>query len=106
MSNRDMHMRRVLGDISCPADIAHNLAAPQGEPVLRMPWMKLSVSGLAASMSRERLAASEVVALAASGQRLVVPIIVRGQQLTALDRRLRFETPNDFVLASETPSAP
>jgi hypothetical protein len=54
----------------------------------------------------EHLAASEVVALAARAERLVVPIIVRGRQLTALDWGLRFETPNDFVLTGQVPSAP
>jgi hypothetical protein len=46
----------------------------------------------------EHLTAGEVVVLATSGQRLDVPVIVRGQRITALDWGLRFETPNDLLL--------
>lgn len=47
----------------------------------------------------ERIAAGEAFRLAAQQARFVVPVIVHGQQLAALDWGLRFVTPNDFVLA-------
>jgi hypothetical protein len=48
----------------------------------------------------ERITAAEALRLASQQERFVVPVVVHGQQLTALDWALRFVTPNEFVLAS------
>jgi hypothetical protein len=46
----------------------------------------------------ERITAGEAFQLAAHQERFVVPVIVHGQQLAALDWTLRFVTPNELVL--------
>jgi hypothetical protein len=45
----------------------------------------------------DRLAPDDAAALANSARRLVVPIIVNGRRLAALDWDLQFETPKDLV---------
>jgi hypothetical protein len=50
----------------------------------------------------ERITAGESFRLAAQQERFVVPVVVYGQQLTALDWALRFVTPNELVLAGES----
>jgi len=47
----------------------------------------------------ERITSGETARLAAQQERFVVPVVVHGQQLTALDWALRFVTPNELVLA-------
>jgi len=47
----------------------------------------------------ERITAGDAFRLAAQQERFVVPVVVHGQQLTALDWALRFVTPNELVLA-------
>ena len=47
----------------------------------------------------DHLSAHDAVALATTGDRLVVPILMRGQRVTTLEWQLRFETPHDLVFA-------
>lgn len=53
----------------------------------------------------ERITASQALQLAAHQERFVVPVMVHGQQLTALDWGLRFVTPNELVFAGGLPGA-